>query len=294
VARNAVLRWLAGAPSTATWTVRFAAANLLAVFLTTVMVTKLVDSDTWSSQAIYLGLAVVVAGLSAYLLALTTSIRESRFPQYPEVVLEMLREISTAMRLENSRPVAMSAEGVRASAIADLKLYLRALEDVLADAWSQKRFGDRTDIEVVLMNRASDGYVTVAAWANNRPLSLDRRVDVPTFYDKTEAAILYRNYGDVGTRAPIHILPDISKHPGYDHFGRDPRLRTNSSALFPLYDTESKLHGFVAVTARRRTNLFREEDRQFWTEVWALWEPHILRQVLRYEATGAPFGEQVT
>jgi hypothetical protein len=112
-------------------------------------------------------------------------------------------------RQESSRHVVFSHEGVRRAAVEDLKAVLRALEDVLSEAWSKKRFGERTNLEVVVMNRAADGYVTVAAWATNRPLSLERRVVDPTFYKKTEAATLYWSYGDTGTRAPIHIIADV-------------------------------------------------------------------------------------
>ena len=84
------------------------------------------------------------------------------------------------------------------------------------------------------------------------------------------------------------IIADVSKDPTYDHFGRDPALRTNSTALLPLYDSDSHLHGFVAITARQRVNLFRDEDRGFWEEVWRMWEPNLLRHVLTLEGLHLP------
>ena len=290
---HSLARRLAEAPSTRGWAIRFAVANLLAVFLTTVLVTLFIDSTTLLSRVLLLAGAIAVAFVGASLLAVATSVREARFPKHPDIVLAMTRELSHAMRQEGSRQAVFSREGVKRAAIEDLKTYLRALEDVLSDAWSKRRFGEQTNVEVVVMNRGGGGFVTVAAWATNRPLSLEKRDANPAFYEQTEAAVLYRTYGDCGTRAPIHIIPDVSKHAGYDHFGRDPRIRTNSTALFPIYDTDSRLHGFVAITARQRTDLFREEDRKFWTEAWDLWEPHLLRQILRFESAsgGAAISE---
>jgi hypothetical protein len=182
---------------------------------------------------------------------------------------------------------------IRTRALMGIKLYLRALEDVLSHSWSEERFGATTELEAVIMNKAQDGYVTVGAWAHNRPRSLNLRAQNPAFYDKTEAAKLYRKFDDVGVRAPIHIIPDISRSPNYDHFGRDPSIRTNSTALFPIYDRQSRLHGFVAVTARNRVGLFDDRDRAFWKEVWSLWEPHFVRNVVAFESTGQALDEQV-
>ncbi len=180
------------------------------------------------------------------------------------------------------------------SAVANIKLYLRALEDVLSHAWSEQRFGSATELEVVLMNKADDGHVTVGAWAHKRPRSLDQRDGNVAFYDRTEAAGLYRKYDDAGLRAPIHIIADVSKHRDYDHFGRDPRIRTNSTVLFPIYDTNSQLFGFIAITARNRADLFEDPDREFWTEVWNLWEQHFVRNIRLYESVGGTLNEQLT
>lgn len=286
-------RWITDVPSTRVWAVRFGLANLLSVFLTTALVSLFLNAKTPAGKIFTLAGAILVAGGAAYLLAQATSLREARFPKYPDIVLAMTRALSRAIRQESSQQPALSPDAIKRSSIDDLKSYLRALEDVLAISWSRRRFGEQTTLEVVLMNRAADGYVTVAVWANNRPLSLDRRDRDPQFYEKTEAAKLFREFGDNGVRAPIHIISDVSKYSGYDHFGRDSSLRTNSTALFPIYDSDSRLHGFIAVTARERTGLFREEDRAFWSEVWEMWEPHLLRHILRYEslADGSPMIE---
>jgi len=283
--------WLASAPSSGAWAFRFGAANVLTVFATTAVVTWMLEVEPWWQRVLLFVVALTLCLLSAALLASASSIRESRFPRYPEIILAMTRRISSTQRLEQGNTVVSGVQRVRTAAVGDLKLYLCALEDLLAGAWSQERFGGRSSLEVVVMNRAVDGFVTVAAWANTRPLSLPMRASVPSFYENTEAAKLYRKYDDVGVRAPVHLIADVSLHSGYDHFGRDPRLRTNSTALFPIYDSQSRLHGFVAVTARERAGLFEEADRDFWTEAWSLWEPHLLRQILRYEATGALFAE---
>jgi hypothetical protein len=136
------------------------------------------------------------------------------------------------------------------------------------------------------MKRARDGEVTVACWANRRPMSLQRRIANPKFYENTEAAKLYREYVDRRVRAPIHLIPDISKYPNYDHLGREATLRTNSTALFPIYDRDANFYGFVAVTARNRVNMFKDSDRDFWTDTWKMWEPHLVRHIASYERYG--------
>jgi hypothetical protein len=59
------------------------AANLVAVFLTTVLVTRFVDAKSPLGRIGFFATASVIALLGAYLLALATSIREVRFPKSP-------------------------------------------------------------------------------------------------------------------------------------------------------------------------------------------------------------------
>jgi hypothetical protein len=290
------MRRLLLAPSARGWAGITAGANVLSVFVTAVLVRLLLGTGSLLTQAAYVVAILLIIAINAVLTAKATSIREDRFPDHPEVVLAMIREVSSAVAEENALmdgTAPTSQKAIKSRAVQSLKIYLRSLEDVLAQAWSEQRFGGTTDVEVVLMNKAVDGFVTVGAWARKRPRSLDTRKVNPRFYDKTEAAVLYRKYDDAALRAPIHIVPDVSKHPDYDHFGRDPRIRTNSTILFPLYDRKSNLLGFVAVTARNRVGMFDESDRQFWNEVWELWEPHLVRSILFFQSTGSPIDEQV-
>ena len=272
-----------------TWVALQAVLTLVAVLLTTVFVTVFVEAETRGGRALLALGALTVIVLHGYLTAVMNTAREARFPRHPQMVLSMTRAVVEAMATENRRiasNVAQSADAIALVAIGQIELYLAAIERAISQAWSQQQFGEATQLEVVLMTKARDGHVTVAAWASNRPRSLELRSADPSFYGNTEAAKLYRAHDDQGRRAPVWIIPDVSKDPTYDHFGRDPSIRTNSTALLPLYDSESRLHGFVAITARRRVNLFREEDRGFWEEVWRLWEPNLLRHVLTLEGLG--------
>lgn len=283
------------APTARGWAAITAATNILTVFLTTILVTLLVQTGSASTRFVYIGAALFIVVVSAGLLAAATSLREARFPQNPEIILKMLRAISAALAEENSEVAKLDAEQPadvrRSAAMRNVKVFLRAFEDVLSHSWSELRFGGTTELEAVIMNKGPDGYVTVGVWTRKRPRSLDKREVNPQFYDRTEAAKLYRRYDDAGVRAPIHIIPDVSKHVDYDHFGRDPSIRTNSTILFPLYSTESRLFGFVAITARNRAGLFDESDRRFWNEVWSLWEQHIVRNILLFESAGGTLSE---
>ncbi|MFI6663045.1 hypothetical protein ACIBL8_47080 [Streptomyces sp. NPDC050523] len=282
--------------SLARWVFATAAANTLTAVLGTAIVTLLLADKSTPRRIIYGLVGVMILLASAWLLGSATKIREAEFPKNADIVLGMIRAISKASRRENEWRVALrsqvTAEDRRRTLIRALKTYMAELEEVLSKSWSTRRFGETTPVEVVLMKKASDGQVTVASWATTRPTSLDQRVGKPEFYNGTEAARLYRKYVDRGTRSPILLISDISKYEDYDHFGRDPSLRTNSTALFPLYDSDSHCHGFVAVTARNRAGMFRVEDRPFWDEVWTLWEPNLVRCVVDFEATGEVLDEE--
>lgn len=286
----APIRRLALESSATRWAFATATVNLLTVTVTTVVVTRLVlDENSWH-RAGYVLLSLVMVGLSAWLMATATKIREARFPKNASVILEMIRALASTARRENDFRASLRSEvddsHARRVAISTLKLYLTAMQDIFSNAWSTKVFGHSTSVEVVLMKRAQDGEVTVASWATTRPTSLDQRRAKPDFYANTEAAKLYRKYVNNGTRSPILLIADISKYEDYDHFGRDATLRTNSTALFPLYDSTSNCHGFVAVTARNRAGMFAPQDRDFWDEVWRMWEPSLVRCIIDFEATG--------
>jgi hypothetical protein len=81
---------------------------------------------------VLLGLATAVLVLaSALFLSLGTSIREARFPKFPEIVLTMTRAIAACMRAENATQTnadgQISDQERRRTAITGLKLYLCAL-----------------------------------------------------------------------------------------------------------------------------------------------------------------------
>ena len=260
--------------SRTSWAATTALTNLLSVVLTTVLVTFAMTSTSTIKQWASGLAAVIVLGLLTWLSTVVTAIRDARFPKYAPMVLEMIRVVSEANVRENE-----IIQNDTQSGPAILRNYLNAFQTVLGTQWSDKRFGDSTHVEVVLMNRAPDGQVTVAAWALRKPLSLARREANSEFYKDTEAAKLYHSHIDRHLRAPILLIRDISKHKDYDHFGRDISLRTNSTALFPVYDAESNFYGFVAVTARNRLDMFSNDDQDFWEESWNLWEPHFVRAI---------------
>src|SRR5262249_53907598 len=158
-----------------------------------------------------------------------------RFPKNAAVVLYMIRTISSTARRENAlrADITNTTDNSRRRSmlLAALKMYMSELENVISDSWSTHRFGETTPVEVVLMKKAADGEITVASWASTRPTSLDQRKLRRDFYNGTEAAKLYRTFVDRGTRSPILLISDISTYKDYDHFGRDPSLRSNSTAL---------------------------------------------------------------
>lgn len=260
---------------------------LVAVLLTTVFVTLLVGDKTSNLTRVLLGSAAVfVVGAHAWITATMDAVRDERFPLHPGLVLNMIRASSNSMSQDNKRPLLAGApQALRAEhAIAGIELYLKAIDDTVAKEWSGGRFGDEARAEAVLMTRADDGFVTAAAWGGVRPRSLVERKANPHIYEGTEAAKLYKKYDDVGIRAPVWIVPDALKEPGYDHLGRDNAVRTKSTVLLPLYDLDSRLHGFVAITARQRANVFDAGDEGFWKEIWQLWEPSIIRHLLLLES----------
>lgn len=269
------------------WVFWQSALNLIALLITTWLVTWLIADDIGARTRILLGAgSVVVIAIHAWFTASIDTVRDERFPLHPSLVLNMIRASSKAVTQDNQRPLAAGATpDTRAShAIAGIELYLKAIEETVKKEWSGGRFGDDALAEAVLMTRAQDGYVTAAAWGGVRPRSLDGRRANQRVYENTEAAKLYRKYDDVHTRAPVWIVPDAMHEASYDHLGRDAALRTKSTVLLPLYDSNSRLHGFVAITSRLRENAFRAGDEGFWKEIWQLWEPSIMRHVLALDA----------
>lgn len=276
------------------WTILSAALTLLSAVLTALPVTLILDAETWRPRIVGVILALLLAGLGAWIAGHLVGIRDSRFPDHPGALLKFLQGLKFAADQENELLLTADwqTDGQRRELMAQaLKIYLFEFEKALSSSWSEERFGEATQVEVVLMRRADDGYVTVAAWTSKRPTSLVRREQRPDFYEQTEAAKQYREYVDLSRRAPILLIGDISSYPGYDHFGRDPLLRTNSTALFPLYDSSSTCWGFVAATARNRVEMFSDADRRFWEGVWELWSGPIVRCVLEREATVSSPGE---
>lgn len=247
------------------------------------------------SRVGYILVIVVMLGAAATVTGGLSSVREAQFPVHPEVVLAMIRSVDSALVSENAllakQPPVPDRQTRRDLSLQAVKLYLSQFQTVLAEQWSTLRFGETSNVEVVLMKRASDGEVTVACWATRKPMSLQRRMDNPKFYEDTEAARLYREFIDRRLRAPIHLIPDISKYPNYDHLGRDDTLRTNSTALFPIYDIDANFYGFVAVTARNRVGMFNTSDHDFWSATWKMWEPHLVRHISSYEKDGTVIEE---
>ncbi len=281
-----IVGWIRG-QSTSRWLVFQAIQNLTNVVLTTVLVTSAISADKAWSKVLFWVLAAAAVLLLSALAGKLGKIREATFPDHPQMVLSMTRAVADAMTDENKLAQPNSLRERVADARKRIDIYLKAFRRVIAETWSIEQYGQTTEVDVVIMTRAEDGYVTVGAWAGDKPLSLASRLENPRYYENTEAAKLFRQYVDNRKRAPILIIPDVSKYSDYDHFGRDASLWTKSTILLPLYDNESSSHGFVAVTARKRTGLFREEERGFWQEAWRLWEPQLIRQILTLKALDA-------
>lgn len=276
------------------WTVLTAMLTLISAVLTALPVTLILESESWPGRVVGVLLALALAGVGAWVAGHLVVIRDSRFPDHPGALLKFLQGLKFASDKENDLLLTAdcdSDEQRRALMTQAVKVYLFEFEKALSSSWSEERFGEATQVEVVLMRRADDGHVTVAAWTSKRPTSLARREARPDFYEQTEAAKRYREYVDASRRAPILLIGDISSYPGYDHFGRDPVLHTNSTALFPLYDSSSTCWGFVAATARNRVDMFSNEDRRFWDGVWELWSGPIIRCLLEHQATGISIDE---
>lgn len=268
------------------WVFCQSALSLLAVLVTTVLVTLLIAARTSVGRVLLGAVALIVVGIHAWITATVDLARDERFPLHPSLVLNMIRASSKAVSQDSQRPLAAGASSsVRTShAIAGIELYLKAIEDTVAKGWSEGQFGDDARVEAVLMTRACDGYVTAAAWGHVRPRSLNGRKANAQIYEGTEAAKLYQRFDDAHARAPVWILSDTLNDSSYDHLQRESAMRTKSTVLLPLYDLSSRLHGFVAITQRGRGQAFRSGDEGFWKEVWQLWEPSIMRHVLALDA----------
>lgn len=276
------------------WTVVTTALMLTSAVITSAPVAIVITATSWEARSVGIGLALFLAAAGAWLSGYLAQIRDSRFPDHPDALLKILDGLKFASDKENELRLTSKYETAkqrRECSIQSLKVYLFEFEKALSSSWSEERFGEATPVEVVFMTRGDDGHVTVAAWTTKRPTSLERRSTQPDFYEQTEAAKRYREYVDVSRRAPILLIGDISSYSGYDHFGRDPVLHTNSTALFPLYDSSSTCWGFVAATARNRVGMFNDEDRRFWDGVWDLWSGPIVRCIFEHKATGSSVDE---
>jgi len=281
--------WIRG-QSTSRWLAFQAVQNLVNVVLTTVFVTLALSAKSGLNQFVFWALSIIAVILLVVLAGLSSKLREAIFPENPRMVLSMIRAVADAMIDDNKHPQPTIKPESTAGIQERICIYLRAFRNVIAQSWSIDRYGETTNMDVVIMTRAEDGFVTIGAWAGVKPVSLSSRIKNPQYYENTEAAKLYRQYIDNGTRAPILIIPNVSECHGYDHFGRDSLIRTKSTMLLPLYDSTSFLHGFVAVTTSKRENIFREEDRGFWQETWRLWEPQLVRHLLVLKKLGTRIG----
>lgn len=287
---NKVISRLAAKLSKRQWIVLTTLVNLSSGVGVAVLLRCLWNTGNLSSQVLYMLAVLVLLAAVAWFTGTLSSFREAQFPVHPEVVLAMIRSVDSALIEENALYSKLPHNADTAiqlnMALQATKLYLSRFQSVLAEQWSTLQFGETSSVEVVLMKRGNDGEVTVACWASKKPMSLQRRVENPKFYENTEAAKLYREYVDLRLRAPILLIPDISKYPNYDHLGREATLRPNSTALFPIYDSDANFYGFVAVTARNRVNMFSDADRDFWEATWKMWEPHLVRHIFGYERHG--------
>ncbi len=110
------------------------------------------------------------------------------------------------------------------------------------------------------------------------PHSLAARKSNPNVYGDTEAARMYEQaaHGRVDDRL---IADTGAPRSDYDFLNKSETETNSMRALHPVYDPSSELIG-VIVAHTNRPNVFRPEDRGFWTELLRLVEPHVARRII--------------
>ena len=270
--------WLEGL-SGGSWIVLQSVLALLAVTGAEVIVTELSEAHSWKARVVLVAV-LVVGALTYFWIALAAArVRDRIFPKHPSTVLALQRELGDALASENQL-IAQPAGRTKKQRHADgMAIFMRAVQRAIGHQWSEARFGSATQTEVVLMTKSlRDNEMTCASWAVRRPYSLADRENDVTVYNDTEAARMYREAagGRVGTR----LIADTGRPDSdYEFLNQSENERIRSTVLHPVYDPGSELIG-VIVAHTNRSNVFRPEDKDFWTALLRLVEPHVARRII--------------
>lgn len=286
---NRLRSWLEGLGG-GTWIVLQSVSALVAVAGAGLIINELPKHHTWEAR---LALAVVlILGAVAYFwIALVAArVRDQIFPKHPSTVLALQRELGDALAVENQLIVEHGGRGKKQRHAEAMASFMRAVQRAITQQWTEARFGSATQTEVVLMTKSlRDDQMTCASWAVRRPYTLADRESDPTVYNETEAARMYRDaeHGRVGTRL---IADTLQPESDYEFLSQSESERIRSTFLHPVYDPNSELIG-VIVAHTNRANVFRPQDKDFWTALLRLVEPHVARRIIlarTEEWTGDP------
>lgn len=246
------------------WVLSNAVLAAVALVAGEILLSAAIDARTrWGAIALYGVLAT--ASLAYFLvLAALTWVREARFPDHPELVLDLREAMLVARRELSSKEVEDLAAGRGVDAKPSIGLLLKALHSEVERHLSDRWFGDGAEFEAVFMTRSlEDGKVLPAAWAVRTPRSLHELEADPDRYEQTEAARSYREDDD-GDRVPTRVIEDTGGEKlDYDFVSNNEKGRIRSTVLKPCYSGASRLLGFIVIHSNRR-NAFKADETLFW------------------------------
>jgi hypothetical protein len=270
--------WLEGLEGGA-WIVLQTVLALVAVTSAELIISELSDDHRWETRLV-LGIVFVAGAVAYFWIALVAArVRDRIFPKHPSSVLALQRELGDALASENQLIGEPRGRTKRQRHAEGMAIFMRAMQRAISQEWSEARFGSATQTEVVLMTKSlRDDEMTCASWAVRTPYSLANRENDPTVYNETEAARMYREAecGRVGTRL---IADTLRPGSDYEFLNQSETERIRSTVLHPVYDPNSELIG-VIVAHTNRPNVFRPEDKDFWSALLRLVEPHVARRII--------------
>jgi hypothetical protein len=275
---NRFRSWLEGLSGGA-WIVFQSVLGLLAGTGLTLIVNELTKSHPLRTRAALIVALVAGAVVYFWIALVAARVRDRIFPKHPSTVLALQRELSDALSAENQLIEERRGRTKKQRHEEGMAIFMRAVQRAISQQWSEARFGSSTQTEVVLMTKSlRDDHMTCASWAVRRPYSLADRENDPSVYSDTEAARMYREAerGRVGARL---IADTVRPGSDYEFLNQSETERIRSTVLHPVYDPNSELIG-VIVAHTNRPNIFRPEDRDFWTALLRLVEPHVARRVI--------------
>jgi GAF domain-containing protein len=286
---NRLRSWLEGLGGGA-WIVLQSVLALVAVAGADLIINALSKHHTWEAR-VALAVVLVVGAAAYFWVALVAArVRDRVFPKHPSSVLALQRELGEALASENQLIAEHRGRTKKQRHAEGMAIFMRAVQRAISQEWSEARFGSATQTEVVLMTKSlRDDQMTCASWAVRRPYSLADRENDPTVFNETEAARMYReaDRGRVGTQL---IADTLRPGSDYEFLNQTESERIRSTVLHPVYDPNSELIG-VIVAHTNRPNVFRPDDKDFWTALLRLVEPHVARRIIlarTEEWTGDP------